>query len=367
MSTSSRRRSSRNHSTSLPPTPPLTEQGPNSSSSSSRTSSSRPQTLQSRQLRVPPAGDEGESHFDFYVAHLYGTLPKDTPFWRNMTVLCEDRRGAGPMTVRYASKGKGRLLRDADSQDSARDAIWSKVREIVPNGSAQDVLPTVVFSETSKGQFVDLVFKDCAAGADALHAFHQQVDELKISTQKEGETTWHTLEYVCVSNSLDGAILPFEIHGLPIDHIDAKSLFDGVTSMASPIGTVLGIGKVVMTSQQWDLVGQFSGVVRAYCKLSTKSMRLPWRTLAQSLPTRFKWDGVTYALTHPGEDRHRHDVVSIDYCPTRQEDQDDGDDDGEVEDGLDEDAPTELDTPEPEASAASSSASAAKRRRVSRR
>lgn len=274
------------------------------------------------------------------------------------------------MTCRYASKGKGRLLRDADSQDSARDAIWSEVRQLAPQGHAQDVLPTVVFSETSDGQFVDLVFKDCAAGADALHAFHQQFDQLEISTQRDGEeTTWHTLEYVCVNNSLDGTILPFEIHGLPIDHIDAKSLFDGITSMASPIGTVLGIGKVVMTSQQWDLVGHFSGVVRGYCKLSSKSMRLPWRTLAQSLPTRFKWDGVTYALTQPGEDRIQHEVVSIDYCPTRREDQDDGDDDGEAEDGLDEDAPTELNTPEPEGSnsAASGSASAAKRRRVSRR
>lgn len=291
----------------MPLTPPLTDQGGSSGASGSNTSCQH--YAQGGVLRVEPS----DTDFEYHVQPLHGNLPIDEPFCINHAHLDDDRRGCGPMTLQYYSAEPGRLGRDQTAvQDSTRQSIWKKIRQLLPNAQVSDILPQVAFDEcAAKGQTIDLIFNQTPAGKEAMDAF-MEAHEF-IETEKLGRNQWRSFYFLCWTNSLGGNILPFDVHRLPLDRFDPKDLFDGLARMASPVGTLLGMGNVVMKSSEWGVEGIKTGITRGYIQLSAKSMTLSFEELAHLLPTRFLWCGTAHSLYYSGHCKHATEVVSPDY------------------------------------------------------
>lgn len=275
-----------------------------------------PEPSDERTCRVDASADSNED-LRHSLVPLAGDVPRDSRyFWGQLN---SDSRGLLAKTMRFVCKSEATLTTSVDVQDKARDAIWSKTSQMLRSKAVARGLPRIIFNElplahgTRRG-IIDLVFPSM----DAWDACCK-LNDLHIEGVK-GKT--HTFSYQTGTRTLPGNILAVQCLGLPIDDLDSRALLEAFGSMSSAVGTVLGLVKIVITSEQWDIENQFSGAVRFYIEIDQDNMAISWSRLIKKLPTHFQCNGFPYALSYVDRDLHREDVFSSDYTVPRPDEKD---------------------------------------------
>lgn len=264
---------------------------------------------QAKSLTIDVAAEGKEDHdFDWSVRKIAGECLVDRPLWLDHTRTRHDGRGLAPYSIRYVSNKEAILKAFEDEEVAIRKAIWRKVRELLGD---DEVTPAIMIDQRtaadgSSRATLDLVFdshKAVQAVADQLRHLHIQFSNGNADC----------LEFELNTNSLASDILVVECLRLPIDDVlNTEQLFEAFTDMASGVGTVLGLGEIIMKSKRQKILAPH-GVVRCYVKIHEHNMGIPWSQLVNKLPSRFVWHGFPYTLRFQGSQLLKEDVYSSNY------------------------------------------------------
>lgn len=257
-------------------------------------------------LDASAASDEDLDHS---LVLLAGDIPPDAPYWSSQ--LHGDARGLSPKGIRFVSKSDATLITRVDVQDRARDAIWTKLSKLLPPHALPCGLPSIFFNErplaegTRRG-IIDLVFT-------RMDAYHASTELKQLSIEGIGNDETHIFKYRTRTGSMPGNLLAVQCIGLPIDDLDAPALFKALGAMCSVVGTVIGLAKIVIHSDKWEIEEQYSGAVRFWIDIKPDNMAISWSRLVTKLPTHARINGFPYALSYADRELHSEDVFSSNY------------------------------------------------------
>ncbi|PWN24738.1 hypothetical protein BDZ90DRAFT_234693 [Jaminaea rosea] len=238
---------------------------------------------------------------------IYGQVPKENPYWTNSARVREDIRSLRALTIRYDSSGS-KLTKSDFVQRDVRERIWRYVRHLSRDRGVD--LPEVCFDQHSAysrsgSAFIDLVF----TSASTLTAVVKSLKEILIESPDQEQQRY---VYLCCSNTLPGEIFVVECLGLPLDRLDVKDIAKGLDLAVSRVGHLLGLAKVVASSWSTRVEDKYTGIVRAYVRLSQESLSLPHADFIKRLPTRFKLAGLSYTLQYAGSTLRPQNIESQD-------------------------------------------------------
>lgn len=221
-----------------------------------------------------------------------------------------DTRGLPAFTVRFASSMAASFMLDVSKQDKARHAIWTRIEQLLPRGRSLRAPPSIIFSERidaddEREAVIDIVFHSLSAC--------QVIDDLKEVRLDGIEGESHVFSRRACTSQLPGNVIVVQCAGLPIDSLDPQALFAAFKAIAKPVGTVLGIAKIVIASKRWNLGKQYSGAVRAQVEFKPEIMALPWNEVLLRLPTHLRCNGFPYPLFYPSRYLHAENVFSSDF------------------------------------------------------
>lgn len=272
--------------------------------------------LASKRLRVAPSS-AACARLKRSLFVLHGTPPHDEPLEHDITYSVQNRRNLGPLTISYRSEEGDRAIVDGWWQDRVANAIWARLRALLPQSSAEELQelprPSVVFEEDADTSMevrycIDLVFEPRSieafkAARDGLEVI--QVDEEPLPPIIYRQLTW--------TNTLSGQIFPIDILKIPISQACLTQFYTSLQDLTAPIGSLLGAGLIQV--EGWRTSSNFpsSNIIRAYVKLSPASMEVDLMTMVCRLPTHMMWQGVVYTLQYAGRELHGGQKVSVKY------------------------------------------------------
>ncbi|PWN24742.1 hypothetical protein BDZ90DRAFT_282071 [Jaminaea rosea] len=240
-----------------------------------------------------------------------GVCPPDLPLRTSSTMARYDRRLLGPLTLRFKAQGRSPTAWQSSAQDQIRRTIWTEVQRLATVAKKQCELPAIVFDEApesfgeGKG-CIDLVFRS----PKALDLMRYRLHCFTLA-----DTTGTRLQYRSAgwTGTLPGSVFIFDCLKLPVTPADSEAVLDSFKTMASDIGTMLGLGHVELKGSEFELTDKSTGTVRGYIKLHPKSLSMPFSTFISYLPTHFLWHGAPYTLQYSGRDLHKEAAFSQSY------------------------------------------------------
>lgn len=250
------------------------------------------------------------------LRNLHGFCPRDEPLEHEVTFSCKDRRSLGPLSLRYRAPKGVQLITNYFRQDSVIDALWSNLKKLMPDQPPHNVRPSVLFEENKdevKGDTLACITLVCAS-VESFMLIRDNLHEIRVEDDAKhiGIYAQHIW-----SNTLAGDIFPIDILRLPLGVACLNEFFSALDHMASPVGSLLGVGVVGIDSWRGDDCTTTAGITRAYVQLYPSSMQLHFEDLIDRLPTRLQWEGVLYSIFYPGRDLHKVQKSSLDYPRVR--------------------------------------------------
>lgn len=191
-------------------------------------------------------------------------------------------------------------------------AIWREVRrELQENEREEEPLPSIIFDRDhldpqKRHGCIDVIY----SSADVWLHMKRYVKTIKL--EKAGEESY-TLRLLSASNTLPGNIFPFDVLRLPTYSIDTQVLLQSLDHMASAVGSVIGFGYYKVTDGIDEPPHERHDVIRAYIKLSSSGITMPFAALASSLPSHFVWEGVPHTTAFAGRQLLKAARHSADY------------------------------------------------------
>ncbi|PWN24739.1 hypothetical protein BDZ90DRAFT_228706 [Jaminaea rosea] len=271
-------------------------------------------------LKIGSSLDAG-GDWAYTAVELEGDYLQEQPLWLDSTHIDQDLRPLRPLTLRFTAQAKSEgQICPSRVQTTIRDAIWDKVHRILPKVSTAHTLPDIVFhsdphDEDPGVEYIDLIF-ECP---NVLQGVMKGIAEIQIESFRGNAAGDFT--QLCATGSLAGDIMQFDIEGLPVDTTDFSAVVEGLTSIASDIGSVTGIAKIMAYSKKWDKE-TYTGIIRGSIELNREGMLLPFVDLARSLPTHIDVGGVAYTLVYPGRGLHEeHKVAHVSQVLVKQDKQ----------------------------------------------
>lgn len=233
---------------------------------------------------------------------LAGSPPDERPLWRESLEDIVDLRRMAALRIRYETSAAedtapGGLLWEPEFCDAVRHSILRRVRHLLP---AHAQLPDVVFDELSEqgrpphyGQsIIELAFSD----AESLELVYQGLKEIHV--ERPPSSNFEIFRLSARTNSLPGSIMRFDCQRLPLKSVNVDRLFKTLEEMASSVGKLLGIGKLVTETPEFGQVEL--GSLRGYIQLHRHIMIRPWKEVLARLSTHVEFEGVPYTLVYPG-------------------------------------------------------------------
>lgn len=248
-----------------------------------------------------PCPDSRDRLEDVVLIPLAGQPPKEQPLWRNCLSKDFDLRDMAALRIRYQwwqsrdTKWECGLLWCPFLHDHVRISILRSVAQLLPSGAQ---LPTVVFDEASSGAgrhagptLIELAFSDAAA----LDRVSHELKEINIQRPSGHYTVF---KYCARTNSIPGNIMRFDCQRLPLNAINIDAFYKTLEEMASYVGELLGIGKLVAQTEEFGEVEL--GTVRGYIQLYRSTMLLSWDELLERMCSHVEFEGVSYLLVYAG-------------------------------------------------------------------
>lgn len=255
---------------------------------------------------------------------LEGSPPKERPFGHYFAHSYHDRRDVGPLTLRFQSKEPDSILDDRVAQDSITLALWTRLEEVLGGLECElpEELPRISFDERRHANksplgVIDLVFDSITV----FQCVRERLKEIDLDMDGRPRRTYFLRR---ATNSLPSNVFVFDCLNLPLADIDTGKLFSALTSMTEELGSLLGLAKIVVESED-EQYSAHNGTVRGYLELAREWMRVPLKDLAARLPTTFVWYGRGHKLLYAGMDCHAEPKESADY-PLSSDEEEDGDD-----------------------------------------
>lgn len=256
---------------------------------------------------------QSEQDVRYQLVPVSSRCPVDEPYWCDHAEI-SPARGLQPFTLRYLALHKV-TSSEIEGRDKIRSALWHRISEVLADSKASGVpLPSIMFDQSTlpgDGQqgVIDLVF----ASASAYLVICDRIDKQIHIAGLDGSSSAQVYQFDCATNSLDGSILVVECLRLPLSKLDVQGVMAAFGVMAKPLGTVLGIASIIVTSDERDVQEESSDAVRCYVQLAPDKMTTPWKETIITLPTHFVCNGVPYTLRYSGVELHKEKVFSTSF------------------------------------------------------
>ncbi|PWN24744.1 hypothetical protein BDZ90DRAFT_234694, partial [Jaminaea rosea] len=247
---------------------------------------------------------------------LHGNCPRDEPLEQDAATSDVDRRMLGPLTLRYRSTKGNDLIIDAKAQNQITEAIWMRLKQLMPSHSPQSIRPAIAFDEdcTSKdGNILPCINIVCST----VESFVVTRNGITKIEHQEDSQQADVYELHCWSNTLPGDIFPIDFPRLPLDDSCLTEFQQALDDAVSDIGVTIGVGRVQFKPWQTDDTTTSANVIRAYIRLSAGGMKLNFTDLVESVPSFFRWKGVEFSMLHPGRTLRQRHSASVEYPEER--------------------------------------------------
>lgn len=246
------------------------------------------------------------------VIPVEGVWPEDAPLRSDATRASHDVRLMLPLTIRYlrasSEVGLPYWAREGDIQR----AIWQEVRrELQQMQRVEEPMPSIIFDSDhldarKQGGCIDVVF----SSAEVFERMRLRIRTINL--EKPGKKPC-AFKIGCASNTLPGNIFPFDVLRLPISSIDTEVLLNSLNHMVRDVGSAIGFGYYKVTDGIDEPPHERHDVIRAYIKLNSSSVTMPFAALASFLPSHFVWEGVPHTTVFAGRQLLKVAHHSADY------------------------------------------------------
>lgn len=264
--------------------------------------------LNDRSMHIDLPSDFGP-RLSTKVVALGGSPPEEKPRASRWLHLSADVRLLGPFTLRFRSVEAHDPFEVGDVQDGIKSTIWSTIHKLLEEAGLQSNLPRISFDVDDAGVetygLLDLVFPS----SEVYSYVRKSFNEIHIGWDGNEK---HAYERIALTNSVGGDVFKIDCINISLDDASVDSLYLALSDLTSSIGSLLGIAKIVFTKAEL-VQDKYSGSLRLYVKLTRYWRAAPLEDLVASLPTFFKWHGVSHRLLYAGLDLHAKPAYSADY------------------------------------------------------
>lgn len=250
---------------------------------------------------------------DGAVVPIQGKCPDERPYFSEPASVLPDTRRLSPLTVRFQEQG-GNLFGKGYNHDAVRAALWNQLTDLMTDCTLPRDLPRIVFHEREsrdsgapdKGLF-DLVFP-------SVKALNSLATLKEINLGGFG-SDHRVFSLILATNALSSDIFVLDCLNFPLEQSDGKALFAALKDMTAGLGSLIGVGKIIVRQRGWDhdTHALFSGTIRFYVKLSRASMVASLQDLVARIPSHLLWFGTPHKLSFVGCNLQTQIKHSADY------------------------------------------------------